>query len=201
MVQLLEERRYDQGPEQSMDFDDHVCHVTRFGSRLCTRTCCGSLHKHRAAWTFPLGCSSHWRIKLLEYHCYGTNEHKQTVMKRYFVQYVPEPGRPTPTPEAVCHALGIAPADRLEFWHLLTRIATHAAGWILVAVPGDLGVTPLEAALLVRLCAAHGVSIRIVTPSTAVVAEPPAEAGVRVYQTTADFAELAKELLVTHKWS
>ncbi len=122
-------------------------------------------------------------------------------MKRYFVQYVAEPGRPTPTPEAVCHALGIAPTDRPAFWHLLTRIADQAAGWILVAVPPNLGDTPLEAALLVRLCAAHGVSIRIVTPSTEVVAEPPTEARVRVYRTTADFAELAKELLMTRKGS
>jgi hypothetical protein len=84
---------------------------------------------------------------------------------------------------------------------LLTRIADQAAGWILVAVPPNLGDTPLEAALLVRLCAAHGVSIRIVTPSTEVVAEPPTEARVRVYRTTADFAELAKELLMTRKGS
>ncbi len=119
------------------------------------------------------------------------------MMKRYFVDYVPEPGRPAPTPEAVCRALAIMPGDRPAFWHLLTRIANQATGWVLVAVPSDLGDTPLEAALLVRLCAANHVSIRIVTPSTEVVAELPAEAGVRVYRTTADFAELAKELLVT----
>jgi len=84
---------------------------------------------------------------------------------------------------------------------LLTRIATQAAGWILVAVPPNLGATPLEAALLVRLCAANDISIRIVTPSTEVVVERPTEAGVRVYRTTADFAELAKELLVTRTGS
>ena len=120
-------------------------------------------------------------------------------MKRYFVQYVPEPGRPPPTPEAVIHALGIAPTDRPEFWDLLTRIAKQPRGWILVAVPKNLGVTPLQAALLVRLCAAHGVSIHIVTPSIQVVAEPPEEAWIRVYRTTVDFAELGKELLVTRK--
>ncbi len=122
-------------------------------------------------------------------------------MKRYFVDYVPEPGRPTPTPEAVCRALGIGPADRPAFWHLLNRIADQATGWVLVAVPSDLGDTPLEVALLVRLCAANRVSVRIVTPSTEVVAEPPEEAWVRIYRTTADFAELAKELLVTRTGS
>jgi hypothetical protein len=122
-------------------------------------------------------------------------------MKQYFVQYVPEPGRPTPTPAAVFHALGLAPADRPELWGLLTRITQRTAGWILVTAPSDLGARPLEVAVLVRLCAAHSVSIRIVTPSTAVLAEPPAEAGVRVYRTTADFAELARELLVTRTGS
>jgi DNA invertase Pin-like site-specific DNA recombinase len=118
-------------------------------------------------------------------------------MKQYFVQYVPEPGRPTPTPEAVFHALGLAPAERPELWGLLTRITQRTAGWILVTAPSDLGATPLEVALLVRLCAAHGISLRIVHPSIEVVAAPDVEAGVPVYRTTAEFAELAKELLVT----
>ncbi len=122
-------------------------------------------------------------------------------MKRYVIQYVAEPGRPAPTPAAVFHALDIAPIDRPELWHLLTRITRQTAGWILVTAPWNLGATPLEVALLVRLCAAHGVSIRIVHPSTEVIAGPPETTQGRVYRTTADFAELAKELLMTHPGS
>jgi hypothetical protein len=118
-------------------------------------------------------------------------------MKRYVVHYVTESGRPAPTPEAVFQALGMMPGERPELWDLLTRIAQRTAGWILVAAPENLGATPLEVALLVRLCAAYGVSLRIVTPSTEVVAESPATTGVHVYRTTADFAELAKELLAS----
>ncbi len=118
-------------------------------------------------------------------------------MKRYVVHYAAEPGRPAPTPAAVFQALGMTPGERPELWDLLTCIAQRTAGWILVAAPSTLGATPLEVALVVRLCAAYGVSLRIVTPSTEVVVEPPATTEVRVYRTTADFAELAKELLAT----
>ncbi len=142
--------------------------------RSCTRE--RALHRFFA----PSGC-----VKLV----------KCTVMKRYGGHYVAEPGRPAPTPEAVFHALGITPGERPELWSLLTRITQRTAGWILVAAPYNLGATPLEVALLLRLCAAHGVSIRIVSPSTEVVAEPSATSPLRVYRTTADFAELAKELL------
>ncbi len=120
-------------------------------------------------------------------------------MKRYFIQYIPEWGRPAPTPEEVFRTLGLDPSERPEFWSLLTRIANRTAGWILVAVPSDLGNTPLEAALLLRLCAANGISVRIVAPSIEVMADLPKQESVWVYRTTADYAELAKQLLLSQK--
>ncbi len=115
-------------------------------------------------------------------------------MQRYYIAYRAEPGRPGSTPEDVFRLLGYHPNDHPTEWRLVTYIAQHSANLMIVGRPSDLGQTPLEIALVVRLCAAYHLSVHIVRPTTHLLAEPP-EQPARVYHTTADFAELAAALL------
>ena len=115
-------------------------------------------------------------------------------MQRFYIAYTAEPGRPHPTPEEVFRMLGYSRDEHPTEWQLATYIANNTANLMIVGRPSDLGRTPLEVALVVRLCAAHGLSVHIVSSKTQLIAEPP-EQPARVYHTTADFAELAALLV------
>jgi hypothetical protein len=117
------------------------------------------------------------------------------MMQRYTIAYLPEPGKPAPTPDEIFRLLGLAPVDRPDLWKLLTHFASASANLVIVGTPTDLGETPFEAALVLRLCAARQLSIHIVSSKTQLVVALPDAVGERVYQTTADFAELAARLL------
>lgn len=117
-------------------------------------------------------------------------------MQRYIIAYLPEQGKPAPTPEEIFRLLGLSPVDRPDLWKLLTHFASSTANLVIVGAPTDLGATPFEAALVLRLCAARQLSVHIVSSKTQLIAASPDTEGERVYQTTADFAELAAKLLV-----
>ncbi len=116
-------------------------------------------------------------------------------MPRYSIAYMPEPGRPVPTAVEIFRLLGLTPSERPDLWKLLTHLDQADASLVIVGAPTDLGQTPFEAALVLWLCAARGLSVHIVASKTQLVAEAAAEHGQRVYRTTADFAELATHLL------
>ena len=116
-------------------------------------------------------------------------------MQRYSIAYMPEPGRPVPTAAEIFRLLGLTPVERPDLWKLLTHLDHASASLVIIGAPADLGQTPFEAALVLWLCAARGLSVHIVSSKTQIVAEAAAEHGQRVYRTTADFAELATQLL------
>jgi|GEM_PF-3888173 len=115
-------------------------------------------------------------------------------MRRFYIAYTPEPGRPDPTPEAIFRLLGIRPADRPDVWRLLTHIADRTNSLVIAGSPSDLGATPFEVALVLYLCAAHRMSVHIVATKTQIVAEVPTDEQEHVYRTTTELAELAKML-------
>jgi hypothetical protein len=125
---------------------------------------------------------------------YNGDEHEE-IMQRYTIAYLPELGKPEPTPDEVFRLLGLSPLDRPDLWKLLTHFASSTANLVIVGAPTDLGATPFEAALVLRLCASRQLSVHIVASKTQLVAALPETTSERVYQTTADFAELAAQLL------
>lgn len=120
---------------------------------------------------------------------------REEAMQRYVIGYTREPGRPEPTPAEIFRLLGLSPLERPDLWKLLSHLNSASASLIIVGAASDLGQTPFEAALVLRLCAVRGLSVHIVASKTQIVAEPASEHGLRVYHTTADFAELATQLL------
>jgi hypothetical protein len=114
--------------------------------------------------------------------------------RRCYIAYTAERGRPAPTPREVFRLLGLKPAARPDLWQLLQHIVEHTGNWMIVSRPADLGSTPLELALVLRLCAAARLSLQFVTPSIQVLVATP-DPSERRYCTTADFADLARDIL------